>query len=97
MLNPESWFLRSFPGGAGTVELRKGMIAMNTTDRERGTLLRNTSWQVYSALRLCPENDHVRMTFDRGFPREHMEDLLLKRSTCDETTLIREFQKWCQK
>jgi Uma2 family endonuclease len=41
-------------------------MAMNTTDRERGTLLRNTSWQVYSELRLCPDNDHVRMTFDRG-------------------------------
>ena len=56
---------------------------MNSTDRDRGTLLRNTSWQVYSELRMCPANNNVRMTFDRG-------DLELMSPSKPQ------FQVWCQ-
>ena len=39
---------------------------MSTIPREPAILLQGLTWQNYVDLRDAPENDHVRMTFDRG-------------------------------
>ncbi len=51
---------------------------MSTIPREPAILLQGLTWRNYVDLRDAPENDHVRMTFDRG-SRELMSPIGLRR------------------
>jgi Uma2 family endonuclease len=42
------------------------MTTVQVLGAEQRFLLRGIDWQTYQALREAPENDHVRMTYDRG-------------------------------
>jgi hypothetical protein len=77
-------------------------MSTDTTADESRTLLRDVTWQQYVSVRDSDEYRHTRMTFDRvsqalpGFPCEQLTELIKRRTTAGETSLIRQFRAACQ-
>src|SRR5687768_13794599 len=63
---------------------------------ERPLLLRGVSWETYQALRAPQENNHLRMTYDRGAleimspSRKHEEVSYLTGRMIDQWTLLQD-------
>jgi Uma2 family endonuclease len=73
-------------------------VAPATRASDTRFVLRGVSWQVYQALRLAPENDHLRMTYDRGAleimspSRRHEQVSYLLGRMIDAWTLFHEIE-----